>query len=78
MAKVTKPVRVGIALVVLFVSGPVWFILALYSGIELLGSRSHPIVDLFAWLVLATGLAAALMLCVELIEAFLRWSNRRN
>jgi hypothetical protein len=55
MAKFTRPVRVGIALVVLGVSGPAWFILGLYSSVEMLGGRSHPVVDFFAWF--ALGLA---------------------
>jgi hypothetical protein len=78
MAKFTRPVRVGIALVVLGVSGPAWFILGLYSSVEMLGGRSHPVVEFFAWFALATALAAAVMLCLELIGALLRRLSRRN
>lgn len=78
MARFARPVRVGVALVVLCVSGPAWFILALYSGLHMMGGRSHPLVDLFGWLALATALAAVLVLCLEFIHVLLDWSTRRG
>jgi hypothetical protein len=78
MAKFARPVRVGIALVVLGVSGPIWFFLAVYSSVEQLGGRSHPVVDAFGWSALAVASAAAVVLCVEVLGAVLDRLNRRN
>jgi len=53
------------------------FFLAVYLGLEQMGDRSHPVLDLVYWFALAVMVTAAVVLCVEAIGAVLRLLNRR-
>jgi hypothetical protein len=78
VSRFRRSTRVAIALGVLLVSGQLWFLLGLYSAVEMLGGRSHPVVDLFAWSALVVTAAAAVILCVEAVGAVWRRLDRRS
>lgn len=78
MSRFNATARVVTALAVLSISGPVWLLLVLYSGIEQLGGRSHPVVDLVGWSALAVMVAAAAVVSVETVNAVLRRLRGRS
>ena len=78
MSQLTAPARrVLLALIALLLSGPVWLILGVYLGLEQMGARSHPALDLVAWFALAVMAAATAVLSVETVGALLRLLKRR-
>lgn len=66
------------ALTVLAVSLSVWFVIAVYSGLEQLGVRFHPVVDLFGWVALGVAAMAAVALVLEVFDAWVTGRSRRR
>lgn len=67
-----RPARMGVAAVAFFVAGPTWLWLALYLGLEMMGGRSHPVLEGLAWIALVIAGASALYLSAEIVWAVLR------
>lgn len=79
MAKAPRrAVRLGIAAATFVIATLAWFVLAVYSGLEMMGAREHPVVDLFGWIALGLSVVALLVICFETVGAISERSTRWN
>jgi hypothetical protein len=69
---------VSTALVVVAVSLSAWSVLGLYSGLEQLGARSHPVVDFLGWVSLGVAALAVIALALEVFDAWVTGRFRRR